>query len=265
MTRWQEAMTESRRGTRRGGSIAAQASALQELDQVPLAARARAVILEAILQHQFAGRLPSEDDLAKMLNVSRTTVRAAVQDLQRDGLISRRRALGTRINDHVGSSTLALQRLVGFDFLLEEKGHRVRTEISWRRREVPVGVLPLSWEGPQDCCVIEKQYLADDVLAIYLRDYLPWSGFRDTDFEEPLEPSVFEFSKRYCNRPIDHAVVEIVPMASDERHPTKLGLGLGEPFIRLHETHYSEDAEAVGWSFVDFNDNYIRLEVFRGQ
>jgi DNA-binding GntR family transcriptional regulator len=83
-------------------AIAAQGVALQELEKVPLATRARAAILTAILEDQFEGRLPSEDELAEMLNVSRTTVRAAAQDLEREGLIKRRRAVGTRINRTTG-------------------------------------------------------------------------------------------------------------------------------------------------------------------
>jgi GntR family transcriptional regulator len=246
-------------------AIAAQASALQELEKVPLAARARAAILTAILEDQFEGRLPSEDALADMLNVSRTTVRAAVQDLEREGLIKRRRAVGTRINSHIGASTLALHRLVGFDYLLRESGHDVRVDISWQRREVTPQTLPFPWEGTKDCCVIEKQYFADDELAIYLRDYIPWEEFKSTDFEEPLEASVFEFSKRYCRRPIDHAVVELLPSVNAGDMVTRLELSEGEPFLRLHETHYSEQAEVVGWSYVDVNSRFITLEVFRGQ
>jgi GntR family transcriptional regulator len=246
-------------------AIAAQASALQELEKVPLAARARAAILTAILEDQFDGRLPSEDALAEMLNVSRTTVRAAVQDLEREGLIKRRRAVGTRINRHVGASTLALHRMVGFDYLLRENGHDVRVDITWQRRDVTPEVFPLPWEGTRDCCVLEKKYFADDELAIYLRDYIEWENFKTTDFEEPLEASVFEFSKRYCKRPIDHAVVELLPSVNDAEQVTRLELPKGEPFLRLHETHYSERAEVIGWSFVDINSHFIRLEVFRGQ
>ena len=104
---------------------------LEELDNVPLVARARTAILNAILEDRFGGRLPAEDKLAAMLNVSRTTVRSAVQGLEREGLISRRRAVGTTINHHVGPQTLALQRQVGFDWLLKERGHEVRVDLSW--------------------------------------------------------------------------------------------------------------------------------------
>ena len=245
--------------------IAAHASALQELEKVPLAARARAAILTAILDDQFEGRLPSEDELAEMLNVSRTTVRAAVQDLEREGLIKRRRAVGTRINRHIGASTLALQRLVGFDYLLREKGHDVRVDISYERREVTRNALPLPWEGTRDMCVIEKKYFADDEVAIYLRDYIPWENLKDPELKDPIEASVFEFSKRYCKQPIEHAVVELRPSVNAGESVTMLELEPGEPFLRLYETHYSERAEIVGWSFVDVNDRFVRLEVFRGQ
>src|SRR3954468_20511794 len=111
---------------------------LTELENTPLAERARNVILKAILSGRFDdNRLPSEDELAKMLNVSRTTIRTALHSLEQDGIIPRRRAVGTTINRHVGPSTLALQRLIGFDWLLEEKGHKARIDVSWHRGPVP--------------------------------------------------------------------------------------------------------------------------------
>ena len=39
---------------------------------------------------------------------------------------------------------------------------------------------------------------------------------------------------------------------------------IGARLIRLHETLYARDATIVGWSFVDVEDRFIRLEVFRG-
>jgi GntR family transcriptional regulator len=72
-----------------------------------------------------------------MLNVSRTTIRTALHSLEQDGIVTRRRAIGTTINRHVGPATLALQRLVGFDWLLEEKGHKVSVDQSWERTVRP--------------------------------------------------------------------------------------------------------------------------------
>ncbi|MEA2270551.1 MAG: GntR family transcriptional regulator, partial [Solirubrobacteraceae bacterium] len=66
--------------------------AMDRLETTPLAERAREAILSAILSERFDGdRLPSEDELGKMLNVSRTTIRTALHSLERDGIITRRR------------------------------------------------------------------------------------------------------------------------------------------------------------------------------
>src|SRR4029077_17068345 len=82
----------------------------------------RRAILDAIMDKRFEDRLPAEDVLAEMLNVSRTTIRSALQSLEEQGIINRKRAVGTTINSHIRPSTLALQRLVGFDSLLREEG-----------------------------------------------------------------------------------------------------------------------------------------------
>jgi GntR family transcriptional regulator len=252
------------RGSQRGSGPAG-VRGLSELEHAPLALRARGAILSAILDGRFQSRLPPEGELAVMLNVSRTTIRSAVQDLERDGLVTRRRAVGTVINQHVGFGTLALQRLVGFDWLLREQGHDVDVEISWERcrpKEV-AGELP--WAGDDECCVIDKRYIADGRLAIALRDYIPWAELRTDDVREPLEPSLFEFSKRQLKRPIANAVVQLIPMVVRGAKSTDLDLPRGQPFIRLRETHYDDNGEPVACSFIDIDDRVLRLEVFRAQ
>src|SRR5262249_40988612 len=155
--------------------------------------------------------------------------------LEQDGIITRRRAVGTTINRHVGPSTLALQRLIGFDWLLEEKGHKVKVDQSWKRTPAPKDMIDLLDVPPEgDFFLTEKLYYADNALAIYVRDLVPWDQL---EREPPKNPaaSLFEFSKRYCSTPIDHALAQIVPMVKRDKNATKLGVKTGEPFIRLHE------------------------------
>ncbi len=75
---------------------------------------------------------------------------------------------------------------------------------------------------------------------------------------------MFEFSKRYCRLPIDHAVVQLVPRKNGADEVTMLELERDEPFLRLHETLYSGNAAVIGWSFIDVNSRYVTFEVFRG-
>lgn len=239
-------------------------AAVRQLENTPLAERARSAILSAILEKRFERRLPSEDDLALMLNVSRTTIRTALQRLEQDGIISRRRAIGTTINAHVAPANLALQRLVGFDRLLEEKGHDVDIDVQWERGSPSAEVAGIFGLSPdEDCCITRKDYFADGKLAIHIRDYVPWSQLNTKRLRDPIPPSMFDFSRRYFREPIDHAVVKIVPMVNKDKSTTELRLRRGEPFARLHETHYSTGGRPVAFSMIDEDPKYIQLEVFR--
>jgi GntR family transcriptional regulator len=234
------------------------------LENTPLSKQARSEILQAILDGRFEGRLPAEWELAQMLNVSRTTVRAALQGLEQEGIITRRRAIGTTINRHVAPSTLALQRLIGFDWLLREKGHAVTVDIGWRRGPVPSEVAgALEADPDEDACLTEKSYRADGVTALCIRDVVPWGLITTPRLPAELPASMFEFSRRFCAEPIDHAVVQIVSRVKRDATTTRLDIEVGEPFTQLHETHYSRTAAPVAFSVIDVDDRYIRLEVFR--
>src|SRR5438270_6576973 len=111
--------------------------ALEPLDDTPLAERVRKALLDAILDKRFEDRLPPEDVLAEMLNVSRTTIRSALQTLEEHGVVNRKRAVGTTINTHIRRSALALQRLTGFDSLLRDKGYQVKIQTEWERAVPP--------------------------------------------------------------------------------------------------------------------------------
>ena len=63
---------------------------LQRVGTGSLTGRTTNALLDAILNRQFPdNRLPPEPELAEQLAVSRTTIRAALQSLERLGVLSR--------------------------------------------------------------------------------------------------------------------------------------------------------------------------------
>jgi GntR family transcriptional regulator len=236
-----------------------------KLETSLLAERTRAVILQAILDNSFEGKLPAEDDLARMLDVSRTTIRTALQGLERDGLITRQRAIGTTINRHVPPATLALQHLVGFDWLLRSQGHEVDVTVTAVTEQAPMDFqenFPELEDGRY--LMTDKRYVADGRLVLCVRDAIPEANLTEADIERPIPASLFEFTKRYCSQPIHHAVARIsAAVKGDERYETRLELEDRQPFIRLFETHYASNATVVGHSVIDVDDRFIQLQVFR--
>jgi GntR family transcriptional regulator len=236
---------------------------IERLDNTSLTERARTAILEAILDRRFKGRLPPEDVLATMLNVSRTTIRTALQTLEEHGVITRKRAVGTTINAHVRPSALALQRLVGFDDLLREKGYEVKVEVSWSRGKSPTDVFPVDTD--EDCLLTEKSYFAGKALAIWIRDIVPWRNLTTEELEDPLPASLFDFSRKYWKTEVDHAIAEILARTKETDAETRLEVEECGAFTRLHETHYSSAGEPIAFSIIDVDNDFVTFEVFRRQ
>lgn len=243
----------------------ATAAPLDQLDNRLLAAQARSAILKAIFDGRFDTKLPNEDRLAEMLNVSRTTVRTALQGLERDGIITRQRAIGTRINPHVRPSSLALQRLIGFDGLLAERGYDVEVEVSseWGPAGSRFADL-FEIEADLDCLLTEKAFRANDTLALAIADAIPRAELTDPDVVGEVDASLFTFSHRHSRAPIHHAVVKLAPAVKQDGD-TRLEMAVGTPFLRLYETHYSARGEPVAYSIIDIDDSFIQLEVVRTQ
>jgi GntR family transcriptional regulator len=239
---------------------------MERLENRPLAVQVRETILQAILNQSFAGgRLPSEDELASQLNVSRTTIRTALHSLEQDGIVTRRRALGTTVNQHIRPDLVALQRLAGFDWLLREKGHKVDVDVTWSRGPITDQLRELlSCEDTGDAILTEKLFFADGELAIYIRDMVPWEEISKAP-RGKLSASLFDFSSAHMRGAIDHAIVEIEPAVKRSENTTKLTVALGEPFARLHERHFSLDRRPIAYSVIDVDDKFMRFEVFRRQ
>lgn len=237
-----------------------------KLDSTLLADQARMALLEAILDGRFAERLPNEETLAEMLDVSRTTVRAALGVLEQEGVVTRRRALGTTINRHVSPSTLALQRLVNIDLfvLLEKQGHDVDQEVDWRREPAPASfVETFAMDPATECISMQKTYRVDGVVVMHTRSVVPVEELRDEDIKDPLPALIPEFSDRYCRAPITHSVARITACAFatvDTRLPPNDDAGA---FTRLLETMYSAEATVVGRGILDVDDRFLQLEIFR--
>ena len=243
------------------------------LGMASLADQTTSALLDAILERRFPDdRLPSEPELAEMLNVSRTTLRAALQSLERLGMVSRAPGRGTAIRTHIGRESIILQRLIGFRAMLQATYTNVEVVGSYTRKDCAgtdaAKALNLSNETP--VVATSKIFFADGQPALHIEDEIPFqfvssstqkalSDGRGYDFEG----SIFAFSLSWPGRVIDHVVVQIVPAVTPETDEFPLGLEPGTPYIMLLETHYTDEGEPVAFSRVHVDDHFIRFSVVR--
>lgn len=238
----------------------------QRSSTAPLVDQTREWLLGAIREDRFPdGRLPPEAQLAQQLNVSRSTVRAALQSLSAEGLISRRRRRGTYVNKHVLRTSMQLNRLVSFAQLVEQSGYAATTDPEMHRvaRASATEAAGLEIDEGEEVLVVYRLLRADGEPVISITDVLQLS--RLTVPLNELRPSetTFDFLAVNADTVVDYATSEIIPQVATASGPMGLSLAPGVPFIQLHEIAFSRDHQRIALSVVCVVDRLVRLSLLR--
>ena len=227
-------------------------------------------MLSAIQRGAFSsGRLPPEDELARQLAVSRTTVRRALQSMEQIGLIERRPGRGTRLRINNGASLLALHGLVPFPTLLRELGHQVSSHVSWRGFDEVQAELAqrLGRDIAGGSYELDVLLLADGQPAVRMLERFPTDVLEHSPSEQDLQAGSILFVSDRCFRdPIDHAVATLEPavvVGEPEDIGAPLKLAAGSPYLALHEIFSSADDFPLATSDVALNPAFVSFSVFR--
>lgn len=211
------------------------------------------------------GRLPPEERLAREMGVSRATIRAALQSLAEDGIVTRRRRHGTVVNEAALRGSVPLNRFTSFRDLVEQSGFRCEVEPLVRTVLVPgtdVAAL-IGVEPGEECLVVERLLRADGVPVVTVTDAVALPLLSRPVAELSDEESTFAFIAGNTSRSVDHSVVEIVPSVAGELRPPHLGLPPGTPYAELREVLFSPDGEPVAFSRIAVDVRRIRLTLAR--
>ena len=228
-------------------------------------------MVRAIHQGSFAsGRFPPEDQLARQLGVSRTTVRRALQSMEQIGLIERRPGRGTKLRVHAKPDLLALHGLVPFPTLLRELGHDVVSRVSWRKLDTvpPDLLLQLGREASGGSYELHVVLLASGVPAVTMVERFPTDVLGSTPSDQDLQAgSILFVSERCFAQKIDHAVATLAPgvtnVERDEQPVAALELPDRHAYLALQETFYSAEEVPLATSHVVVNPKYVSFSVFR--
>ncbi len=248
---------------------------LPRVGQGSLTERTTQALLEAILDRRFASdRLPNEPDLAEQMGVSRTTIRAALQSLDRLGVVSRAPGRGTQLRPHIGRESMLLHRVIGLKAMLEsqygtidvDQTFAVRPELSTLAAEA-LGLAPQT-----EVLLNDKVYSVDGTQVVrFLQEvpvsYLPPGSVQDLVEGSVAAPrSIFEWSRSWPGREIDHSVVELVPRVHTPGAEDDLADGLiaaGRPYLEMRETHYSDRNEPIAYGREVVHDEYVHMRLVR--
>ena len=213
----------------------------------------RESVLELIERLAVGDAIPSERQLSADLGVSRLTVRAALDDLVREGLLIRRRGSGTFVSEPKIAQELTM---TSFTEDMRRRG-MVPASRTLDLRSVPAGAhlgRLLRVSPSERVVVVTRLRLADrETMAIetlHVPDALV-PGLAAADLERS---SFYELLEERYGIVIATGTQTIEPTVTNEEESSALGVPLHSPAFLFERTTRADDGEIV---------EYVR-SIYRG-
>ena len=201
-------------------------------------------------------QLPSEPELAKALNISRSTLRAALSYLENEGTILRRRGVGTFVADRrslynnlnvnwgvtqIIKATGAVPGTSKMQFDVQPANRRLEESL-----KIPLGTPAI---------IIERVRTADEKPVSISVDHLAASRLAGAaSMEESIErfraflevhQSIYTYLEQELDLTIDHATAWLRPMIADKNMARSLEVPLRSPILYLEQIDYDTDGNPL--------------------
>ncbi|MET3576772.1 GntR family transcriptional regulator [Bhargavaea ullalensis] len=208
-------------------------------------------------------KLPSEFELAKMLGVSRATLREALRLLEEDHYIVRRHGVGTFVNPRPLFSA-GIEELSSVSAMIRQVGMEPGTNfLSSSEDKAAEEDMERFGCGPDELITtIRRVRTADGDPVVYCIDKVP-SRLLGDEFLKRKDDSIFEAIEREADIRITQAVAHIEPVGYDEAASPILECEPETALLMLRQYHYAEGDDMVLYSRNYFKGDKFNFHVLR--
>jgi GntR family transcriptional regulator len=244
--------------------------ALQPLrtKRVPLAVRAQEYLLGLIESGVYkpGEQLPSENELAAQLGISRPTLREALRDLEQEGFVVRKHGVGTFIAlDRSRPLEGGLERLESIVSMAARQGLQVEHEGLEIKEE------PADRESAQKLQVnlgtplisIRRSIVMDGNPVAHMVDKVLPSFLSATEIDGSFNGSVLDLLRQKPDSQVAHAVATITAFNAATPMAGKLGVEPGQAVLLVEETLFGREGRAIGLSRNYFLPGFCCFRVVR--
>lgn len=187
--------------------------------------------------------LPSERELASISNLSRVTVRKAVEKLVKDGLVIRRQGSGTSVAPTFGRVQQSLSKLTSFSEDMQRRGLVARSQ--WLDKGIyvpsPEESMTLGISPNSSVVRIARLRIADDQPLAIERVSISSSVIADPDL---VEGSLYEYLHTIGKKPV-RAVQRISADILVGIDAGLLNVEDGAAGLRIERVAYLENGQVV--------------------
>jgi len=208
-------------------------------------------------------RLPTEHELAAWFGVSRMTLRHALAELARRGLVIR--TVGRRGGTFVAAPKLEqdLTTLAGLSEQLRRHGMvaGARLESASLREAGPAARAALRADAVYE---VQRVRLADGKPIALERSLFPATRFPGL-LDLPLDGSLYELLEEHYGLRPHRARESLEPVTAGGREAEALGIRVGAPLMRVERTAYARSGEPLEFARDLFRGDRTRIVLWTSE
>lgn len=225
-------------------------------------------VMNAILEYIESGggepgeQLPSEPELCRMFDISRTVIRQALKELEIEGLIYRSKGRGTFIAEPKIRESL-FQELTGFYQDMEAKGLRPVSQVLKQEVVQPTSkiakLLKISEEAP--VIEIERLRFVNDEPIVLVSSYLPYALVPSLEKVDLRHQSLYAFLEKTHGLQIARGRRILEAVRASAMEANLLQVKKGSPLLMLDSVGYLADGVPLEYYHALHRGDRSRFEV----
>jgi GntR family transcriptional regulator len=233
------------------------------LSPVPLYSQIRELLRERILHgvYKSHGQMPSENEMVRAFGVSRITVRQALTDLQKEGLIFKIHGKGTFVSK--AKATQHLRRLEGFGEAMSGAGHETFSKVLGHRivraGKIVGDRLRLA-ERDEVMEIRRVRYLDREPISVDVT-YVPPAIGKRLIREDLPHRDIFVILENDYGLALGNADLSIDAMLAEEDVAAALGIETGSPILRIERLTFTAEGTPLDFEFLYFRGDAFQYRL----
>ncbi|MEJ2735323.1 MAG: GntR family transcriptional regulator [Anaerolineae bacterium] len=234
-----------------------------KVNRLSLSAQAQRYLVGLIEEgaYQPGERLPSENELAAQLGISRPTLREALLNLEQDGIVIRRHGVGTfvapgyehRLESGLEHLESVLESAARQGLSIQCHDLHVRDDPATRKLADKLQIEPGT-----PLLRVDRVLVTDGTPVAYMDDYTLGTILSSADIDDTFNGSVLDLLRQKPDLQVVQVQADIVALNADASLAKKLKVKPGQAVLLLEELLFDQDGKAI-----EFSRNYFVPEFFR--
>lgn len=225
-------------------------------------------IIKTRIQHgyyQSDGKLPSENELAKEFNVSRSSIRTALASLAAEHLIIRKQGNGTRINGDFANSLASFNKTWEFTNLIRFNGKTpsIRAVSLLYRLPNAEEASKLQISHETQIVSIDRVFFADETPVIFSNNVISTIGLKKQVTLSDANFSITDFAFNFSGQQLVYGLSEISAAMPTGNIAQNLKISIQTPLLKFSELFFAKDAKPLVIANSWFNAKNVKVSIPR--